>query len=140
MPTNGQILMRRNTPTAAFATPLAVAATLAASLLLPGAVGAAKSVRVRLDASSHAPRAGAQWTAAVTARRGTTAMSGTVSLDVLYGGQVVRHVSSGKLRGGAYSKTVRWPTRAVGYPLQFRATVRSGSITRRRFFAVRVHK
>lgn len=119
---------------------LTVVLTLAASLLPAGTATAGSGVRVRFDATSHAPRVGVQWTAAVTAMRGSSALAGTVSLDVLYGGRVVRHVDRGTLKSGRWSKTVRWPTRAVGYPLSVRATVRSGHIVRRLFFAVRVRK
>lgn len=132
--------MLQGTPTAAIARRLTGALTLAALLLAAGPASAGSRVQVRFDATSHAPKAGVHWTAAVTARRGGRALAGTVSLDVLYAGRVVRHVDRGRLRGGRWSKTVQWPQQAVGYPLRVRATVRSGRIVRRLFFAVRVHK
>lgn len=119
---------------------VALAAALTATLAPAGSAGAAARVRLGFDATSHAPKVGKPWTATVTARRGSTALRGRVSLDVLYGGRVVAHVSSGRLSGGVYRKTVRWPARSAGYPLQVRATVRAANVTRTALYAVRVSK
>ena len=108
--------------------------TLAATAL------AAKPVRVRLAATDHKPKVGRTWTATVTATSGSSAASGAVSLDVLFGGKVVYHVATGRLSGGAYRKTVQWPLRAVGYPLTMRARVRSRGAAHDDFYAFRVYK
>ena len=138
MPTFSVVFCHRST--AAILRRLTAALALVALLVPVGTASAGSRVLVHFGASTHAPKAGVHWTASVTARRGARALAGTVSLDVLYAGRVVRHVDSGRLSRGRWSKTVQWPDAAVGYPLNVRATVRSGRIVRRLFFAVRVHK
>lgn len=106
-----------------------VAVALAASA--PALAGATSYV---LSGSGHAPKAGAAWTAVV---RGGSA---TVSLDVVFGGQVVGHVASGRISHGVYRRTVRWPARSAGYPLVLRATVKGAGKPVRLEYAVKVRR
>ena len=118
-----------------------IALALAAStLVLAASAFAAKPMQVRLTATGHKPKVGAKWTAIVKAQSGSGAAAGAVSLDVLFGGNVVAHVSAGELYHGAYRKTVHWPVRAVGYKLTLRARVTSRGAHHDQFYAFRVLK
>lgn len=119
---------------------LAAAALAAAGLAAVAATPAAgvrDGARARgyaLDGSTHAPRAGARWTATVRGR------SGRVSLDVVFGSKVVGHLTKGTIRHGRFRHTVRWPARSVGYPLIVRATVAGPHARVRLDYRVKVHR
>ena len=110
---------------------VAVIVAFAAVAAVP-ALGGTRSRGYSLSATSHGPRAGARWTATVRGR------AGRVSLDVVFGGQVVGHISTGALRRGRYRHTMRWEKRAIGYPMIVRATITGSGAPVRLEYPVKV--
>ena len=95
-----------------------LAAALAALVAACAATPAAGERRgFSFTATGHAPRAGKPWTMTVRGR------SGRVTVDVVFGGQVVGHIAKGTLRHGRYRHTMRWEKRGIGYPFTVRATI-----------------
>ena len=97
----------------------------------PGPVGKRK-------ATTHHPRAGAPWPIAIEAHdRAGRPLRAEVRYQYLLGGAVVAHRSHYRFRG-AFHDTFRWPSRAIGFPLTFRAVVTTPLGTRRLDYPVQV--
>lgn len=96
------------------------------------------SLVASLRAPTHRPRAGAAWPITVTARTAAgRPLRATVSYAYLYGGAVVARRSHYRFRG-VFHDTIRWPERSVGFPLTFRAVVRTASGARNLDYEVEV--
>lgn len=89
------------------------------------ATARAGGARFAFSAPTHSPRVEAPWKMLATARRGGRGLNGRVEVEAMFHGAVVGHIDSGRLRGGTYRKTIRWPKRAAGYPLTVRATLKA---------------
>jgi hypothetical protein len=99
-----------------------LAATLA--LALPaGASGAGFTARL-LGTPTHQPRVG-RWPITVTATRGRQKLSGSVSYQFLYQGQVVSRQPGRSFRNGVCHDTLLWPKRAVGHTITLRIVVKT---------------
>lgn len=127
------------------------------TLLTAGALSApahAATFRAHLKAPNHRPKAGSKhWIIKVTARTASgKALHATAIYKFLYNGQVVstQCVAPFKPRckghrpypfTGSYRDAIRWPKRAVGFPLKFRVVVTvKGRGTKNLDWKVRVHK
>lgn len=95
---------------------------------------------VTLSAPGHRPAVGAPWPIEIRARDAAGhPLRAEVRYQYLFGGSVVAHRSHYRFRGD-FHDTLRWPARAVGIPLTFRAVVSTPLGTRRLDYDVRVKK
>jgi hypothetical protein len=99
-----------------------IVSTLA--LALPAGAAAGGFTARLLDTPTHQPRVG-RWSITVTAMRGRQKLSGTVSYQFLYQGQVVSRQPGHGFRRGVYRDTLLWPKRAVGHTITLRIVVRT---------------
>jgi len=78
-----------------------------------------------LSAPNHHPVANTRWHITVTATRGHSQLSGTVSYRYLTNGAVVGHSVGGSFKHGVYRDAIIWPGEAEGHPLTFQVVVRT---------------
>jgi hypothetical protein len=106
-------------------------ATLA--LIVPSGAHGADFV-AKLDAPGHHPKAGERWPIKVTAKASGRPVKATAFYRFLYQGQVVSTqypsphappADSPYHFKGSYRDPIRWPKRAIGYPLTFQVVVHS---------------
>jgi hypothetical protein len=100
-------------------------------------------MRAWLHADSHAPKAGKLFNYSVLAADSSDhALSGTVTTQFVFSGQVVGHESppTHPLKNGRLNDNVTFPARAIGIPLSLQVVVhtRLGTITLN--WSVRVKK
>lgn len=89
----------------------------------------------------HNPKANKKWPITVTARTWSRrALSGRISYEFLFGGQVVARRSNYAFRNGRFSDTIVWPARSVGTRLTFQVVVKTKLGTVRLPYAVVVRK
>jgi hypothetical protein len=94
----------------------------------PGVVRASQgAVAASLRASTHHPRANVHWPISFTVTKSGKPAKAEVSYEYLFGGQVVAHRSHYRFTGG-FHDVFTWPASAVGYPLTFRAVIKSGGV------------
>lgn len=95
----------------------------------PGVVRASQGgVSASLHATTHHPRVNTAWPISFTVGSQGTPAKAEVAYEYLFGGQVVAHRSHYRFTGH-FHDLFRWPASAVGYPLTFRAVIRSGDTT-----------
>jgi hypothetical protein len=85
-------------------------------------------VTATMHAATHRPRVGKHWPIEFVVTRGGKPAKAEVAYEYLFGGQVVAHRSHYKFVGSFHDVFV-WPSSAVGYPLTFRAAIRTGGAT-----------
>jgi hypothetical protein len=91
-----------------------------------------------LEAPGHHPIAGAPWPITIRARSpGGRPLRATVGYQYLFAGQVVGRRSHYRFRG-TFDDLIRWPARSAGYPLTFRAVVKTALGTRMLDYPVQV--
>lgn len=95
---------------------------LAALALPASALGASFSAHLRIG--SHQPKVGPQ-PITVTATRGRTKLSGTVSYRFLFNGMVVKTEPGGHMRAGVYHDKLLWPKDAVGHTITLQVVVKT---------------
>lgn len=94
--------------------------------------------RVTLAAPTHRPTVGAPWPITIRARApGGRPLRAEVRYQFLFGGNVVARRSHYRFRG-RFHDTLRWPARAAGLPLTFRAVVTTPLGRRNLDYRVRV--
>jgi hypothetical protein len=92
------------------------------------------------SAPTHTPVVGRRWRLSITAKRSGAPVAGNVKIDILHQGNVVGHVTSGKLSGGRFAHDLDWPDRSAGYPLTVKTTVGAGGFQQSFLFNVTVRK
>ncbi len=95
---------------------------------------------VTLTAPNHRPVAGAPWPIVIRVRgpHGEP-LRAEVRYQYLFAGAVVARRSHYRFRG-TFRDTIRWPARALGIPLTFRAVVTTPLGTRRLDYPVVVRR
>lgn len=79
--------------------------------------------KITLQATTHRPTAGAPWPIVIRAYDPAgRPLAAEVRYQYLFGGAVVARRSHYRFRG-TFHDTFRWPARALGVPLTFRAVV-----------------
>jgi hypothetical protein len=81
-----------------------------------------------MHAATHHPRVEEPWPVSFVASDGGTPAHAEVAYEYLFGGQVVAHRSHYKFTGH-FHDIFKWPSSAVGFPLTFRAVIKSGGAT-----------
>lgn len=118
-----------------------VALVLTFAVAVLGVVAApatSASLRVKVTGTTSKPKVGQRYTLTVSARKGRKAAKGTVRVDVLMNGQVVRTIANNeRLRGGKWRITQKVPSIAKGQKITFRGTVTSGKQRASGTFTVR---
>lgn len=95
----------------------------------PGTVRAASGgIVATLHAGTHKPRVNANWTISFAVRANGKAAKATVEYEYLFGGAVVARRSHYSFTG-SFHDVFNWPSSAVGYPLTFRAAIKSEGAT-----------
>jgi hypothetical protein len=95
----------------------------------PGVVsGSAGSVAATMHAAGHRPRVGKPWPVSFIATDAGKPAHAEVSYEYLFGGQVVAHRSHYQFTGH-FKDIFNWPSSAVGFPLTFRAVIKSTGAT-----------
>jgi hypothetical protein len=89
---------------------------------------ASGAVSATMTAAGHSPRVDAPWPVSFVVERSGGPARAEVRYEYLFGGQVVAHRSRYSFTG-SFHDTFRWPASAVGYPLTFRAVIRSTGVT-----------
>ncbi len=87
-------------------------------------------VRGTLTASNHTPIAGKPWLYSVTVTDAAGhPLSGTVDIEFLFSGTVVGHDTPPvhPLKNGHWHDNLEFPAMSVGYPLTFRAAVKTSA-------------
>jgi hypothetical protein len=77
-----------------------------------------------MHAGTHQPKVDRPWPIDFSVTRGGHAVRASVDYEYLSGNQVVAHRSHYTFTG-RFSDVFTWPSSAVGYPLTFRAVIRS---------------
>ena len=101
-------------------------------------VGRHAGAEVVFTATGHAPAMGSLFTITLAGTKDGKPLSGKVRVDVLHKGEVVGHIHTGKLAGGKYRHSIRWPKESVGQPLVLKTTVDVGAKSQTFLFDVRV--
>jgi hypothetical protein len=99
----------------------------------------AGAVRATLHAAGHHPRVGRRWPVAFLVSSNGTPARAEVEYEYLFGGAVVAHRSHYRFTG-SFHDTFQWPASAVGYPLTFRAVIRSAGATLNLDYPVQVRR
>jgi hypothetical protein len=99
----------------------------------------AGAVTATMHAAGHHPRVGRRWPVAILVSSNGRPVRAEVEYEYLFGGAVVAHRSHYRFTGG-FHDTFEWPASAVGYPLTFRAVVRSGATTLSLDYPVQVER
>jgi hypothetical protein len=130
--------------------PLALAALGAGALLIPGAAPAPASAparaacgyTARMHAPTHRPRANRLWKITVTTstRRLTSAHYEFFFNGQKVSTQYVNYNHRFKFRKRFSDPTIKYPARAVGYPLVFRVVLRNSCGTRNLNYSVKVRR
>lgn len=98
-------------------------AALAVALVIPaGALAGGFTAHLRI--STHEPKVGLQ-PITVTAVRGSQKLSGTVSYQFLYQGQLVKSEPGGHFTNGVYRDKLDWPKAAIGRTISLHVIVRT---------------
>lgn len=102
--------------------------------------GSGPAPKIALEAKTHRPTAGAPWPIVIRAHDPAgRPLAAEVRYQYLFGGAVVAHRSHYRFRG-TFHDTFRWPARAVGVPLTFRAVVSTRFGVRRLDYDVQVRR
>jgi hypothetical protein len=120
--------------------PVTTAATAAATTPPPapavtgGRLISTGALRATLSGENHTPTVNQPWRYSVTVSNAAgQPLSGTVSIEFLFGGQIVAHDKppTHPLANGLWQSTLKMPTASLGYPLTLRAIAHTptGSIT-----------
>lgn len=105
--------------------PRAIVVLLVATVALGLPAGAlAGGFTATLYPSSHTPKVGS-WPVKVTATRGRQKLSGSVSYQFLFQGQVVKKEPGHSFRNGVYHDTLQWPKAAIGHTITLQVVVRT---------------
>jgi len=102
--------------------------------------GRTAAPRLTLAAPTHRPTVGAPWPITIRAYApGGRPLRAEVRYQFLFGGNVVARRSHYRFRG-RFHDTLRWPARAAGLPLTFRAVVTTPLGRRNLDYRVRVRR
>ncbi|HTR89057.1 MAG TPA: hypothetical protein VMG62_02990 [Solirubrobacteraceae bacterium] len=104
-------------------------ATIPSREIAAGTVSASSgSVAATMRAATHNPHVQVPWPLTFTVTNAGRPAHASVAYEYLFAGQVVAHRSH-YLFTGRFSDVFHWPAAAVGYPLTFRAVIRSAGHT-----------
>lgn len=104
----------------------------------PGVVsGSVGSVAATMHAAGHRPHVGKPWPISFIATDAGRPAQAEVAYEYLFAGQVVARRSHYKFTG-SFHDVFRWPSSAVGFPLTFRAVIKSGGATLNLAYPVQV--
>jgi hypothetical protein len=81
---------------------------------------------------------GSLFTITLAGTKGLKPATGRVRVDVVHQGEVVGHIHAGKLSGGKYRHSIRWPKEAVDQPLVLKTTIEAAGHTQTFLFDIRV--
>ncbi len=84
----------------------------------------AGGVTATMTAAGHTPRVGVRWPIGFAVEKNGKPAKAEVRYQYLFAGAVVAHRSRYRFTGH-FHDTFQWPASAVGYPLTFRAVIRS---------------
>lgn len=110
--------------------PTSTASTAAQPAVVPSSAGAhtvrasAGGVTATMHAGTHQPKVDRPWPIHFSVTRGGHDVRASVDYEYLFGNQVVAHRSHYTFTG-RFSDVFTWPSSAVGFPLTFRAVIRS---------------
>jgi hypothetical protein len=88
----------------------------------------AGAIAASMRVGTHHPKVGRRWPIGFTVTDAGRAAAASVSYEYLFAGQVVARRSHYTFKGH-FADVFEWPPSAVGYPLTFRAVIRSGAAT-----------
>jgi hypothetical protein len=98
----------------------------------------AGGITATLHGSTHEPKVAEHWPLHLTVTRGGRPARATVTYEFVFGGQVVARREHHSF-DGRFTDEIKWPSSAVGYPLEFRAAIVSQGATLNLDYPVRVH-
>ncbi len=101
-----------------------LAVGFALALMIPASASAA-AFTAHLSAPNHTPIMNKKWPITVTATRGSTKLSGTVSYQFVSYGTVEANKPGGSFTKGVFHDTLVFPAEAVGHPLTLRVVVKT---------------
>lgn len=104
---------------------LALLATALVLVLVVAASASAAAFTARLQAPNHTPTAGQKWPITVTVTRGGAKLSGSVSYQFLFAGQVVSNQPGHSFTRGVFHDKLLFPARSVGFALTLRVIVKT---------------
>jgi hypothetical protein len=102
---------------------IVVIAALGVAAISPGAA-VASAFTSKLTIPTHTPKVGGE-KITVTAVKGSTKLSGTVSYNFLFDGQIVNKQPGGSFKHGVYHDTLLWPAEAVGHRVTLQVVVKT---------------
>ena len=106
--------------------------------IAPGVVsGSADALAATMHTAGHHPHVGRPWPISFVATDAGKPAHAEVAYEYLFGGQVVAHRSHYRFTGH-FHDVFKWPSSAVGFPLTFRAVIKSAGATLNLDYAVQV--
>ncbi len=97
--------------------------------IAPGVVsGSAGALAATMHAAGHHPHVGRPWPVSFLATEASRPAHVEIAYEYLFGGQVVAHRSHYRFTGH-FHDVFKWPSSAVGFPLTFRAVIKSAGAT-----------
>jgi hypothetical protein len=90
--------------------------------------GSSGGVIATMHAATHHPRVNQPWPISFLVSDAGKPAHTEVAYEYLFGGQVVAHRSHYKFTG-SFHDLFMWPSSAVGFPLTFRAVIKSVGAT-----------